>query len=161
GEDIRRDVGLVILSRHFDFNAATSPTAQGYIGVTPSTRYSATLGHGWVGDVPTGFDSPGFLDVQTPALTALLRDGQNATNHTFPADLPDGRYRVNMTVGGPGARGATGLSAAVTGGAALVADPTNQPLTRLGASAQPYTLAFVVDVTGGNLQLQFTAPAGS
>jgi fibronectin type 3 domain-containing protein len=146
----------VLPDRHFDFNAAASPTAAGYIGVAPGSAYHAKRGYGWVDKAPAGFDSSSFTDAANPALTNLLRDGQSASDSAFRVDLPNGLYRVNVTLGS--ATAAQSCDIHVVAGGRLV---STAPLTVIATTAGQFrTVTFEVEILDGYLQLEFSTPTG-
>lgn len=81
----------------FDFGTATSTVADGFIGVTPATVYSAETGHGWVSGTVLGVDRTTGTD--------LTRDLNFTQLATFAADVPIGTYGVTLTLGDTGAFG--------------------------------------------------------
>jgi fibronectin type 3 domain-containing protein len=74
----------------FDFNNATSPPADGFIGLGTSNAYNAVSGFGWQSNA-SAFDRGIAHD--------LLRDGHWGTNNTFNVNVPDGTYLVTVTLG--------------------------------------------------------------
>ena len=78
----------------FDFGTTESPVAKGYTRVTPLTRYSVELGHGWMsGNTVTAEDHPG------PGTNVLNEDFNGTQDATFVVDLPNGHYTVYFTSG--------------------------------------------------------------
>ncbi len=79
----------------FDFNADSNPanTAPSYLGVPPTSLYSAARGFGWQTTPTAGFDRGGS--------DLLLRDGhEDRKDRTFLVDLPRaGAYQVMLTLG--------------------------------------------------------------
>lgn len=76
---------------HFDFGTSSSPLEGGYTRVSRATRYSAVQGYGWAAGAVYSADRG--------ARSALIRDFNYTRNATFAADVPDGRYRVDLNLG--------------------------------------------------------------
>lgn len=97
----------------FDFGTDTSPVDQGHIRVTGDTAYSPEAEFGWETRGQRGFDTTVPPEdttkygnpISRPALydhiaTPLRRDGVESENDmTFRIDLPNGNYRVWVTMG--------------------------------------------------------------
>jgi len=74
-----------------DFGTGSSPVEAGWVRITPSTRYSASLGYGWVS---------GTVDARDRATgTALRRDFNFTALGTFAVKVPNGTYDVTVTLG--------------------------------------------------------------
>jgi len=94
----------------FDMGTETSPLEEGSTRVTPNDSYDSQRGYGWVTSEHEGFpgqeppESPQFTisrvqlyrDNVTPLLVDSIRDSEDMT---FRVDLPDGTYRVALTLG--------------------------------------------------------------
>jgi uncharacterized repeat protein (TIGR01451 family) len=81
----------------FDFNAQTSPTAIGFVGVLPTTTYTIARGYGWI--TPTGGTAPtGFYNANPPN-DPLLQDGNSGTDDIFAVDQPAANYLVTLILG--------------------------------------------------------------
>jgi len=88
----------------FDMGTSTSPVASGYTAITPTTSYSAALGHGWTAGGPTSF-TQAALPSSIPLVgdAALLRDGVDGYGDlTFRVDVPNGSYQVVVWLGNLG-----------------------------------------------------------
>jgi hypothetical protein len=87
--------------RRFDFGPATGPVATGFIGVSGSTLYSASLGYGWTSTV-TDFDrGTGTYPVTT---IPLYEDGSygyagTANAGTFEVQVNPGVYSLRLYIG--------------------------------------------------------------
>lgn len=80
-------------SYHFDFGG--NGTASGYTGVSASTGYSASQGYGFA-------DTSKVKNVSASgggALSDAVQFTDTAFSNTFNADLPNGLYRVTVTLG--------------------------------------------------------------
>jgi len=79
--------------RKFDFGSETSPVAQGYTRITPSTAYSQPIGYGWVSTSNLQSRDRGLPD-------DLRRDFVfSSSNGTFRVDVQNGKYVVMLLVG--------------------------------------------------------------
>lgn len=82
-----------VASYHFDFGGGG--TASGYIGVSASTAYSPSLGY--------GFANPSKVKNVSASGSGALSDAVQFTDtsysNTFNVDLPNGLYRVTVTLG--------------------------------------------------------------
>jgi Beta-agarase/YXIM esterase-like, galactose-binding domain-like/Matrixin len=74
-----------------DFGTTTSPVAAGYIRATSDDTYTLSRGYGWQGGP--------VRSVDRGILSALTRDFVATPKSTFAIDLPNGPYRVTVTVG--------------------------------------------------------------
>ena len=105
----------------FDAGPAESAVMEGYRGLTGSDVYSAARGYGWRGTAPTGvvFGYPGSEEQRRRAGANSSRGGTNwmdefvdenrndlnrdglisAADVSFRLDVPDGTYRVTLTLG--------------------------------------------------------------
>ncbi len=81
------------VTQQFDFGTSSSPLETGYLRVTGSTNYNATLGYGWAATVNN-------LDRGTGS--GLTRDLHYRDVATFVVDVPNGTYDVTLTVGDEG-----------------------------------------------------------
>ncbi len=100
----------------FDMGSATSPVADGFVRIAPDTQYSAERKYGWESREQTAFDVP--RPPENPAWrqpanqdlprdyvlfkehSDVTRDGaSSAKDLQFRVDLPNGVYRVALTVG--------------------------------------------------------------
>ncbi len=71
--------------------------------MTDSTRYSATLGYGWIsGNVRSKRNDSGGSD--------LAGDFNHSSDATFVVNLANGTYRVTVTTGSDWAKNSTGVS---------------------------------------------------
>ncbi|HEX6984284.1 MAG TPA: fibronectin type III domain-containing protein, partial [Planctomycetaceae bacterium] len=75
----------------FDFGTGSSPLSGGYARVSEATKYSATLGYGWLSGTVASRDR-GTAD-------PLTRDLNFSSDATFAVDLADGTYLVTVTLG--------------------------------------------------------------
>jgi hypothetical protein len=90
--DAEVDAGLDPVLWRFDFNTATSETADGFVGVGSSNAYDAINGYGWESTAQT-FTRP---TVSSP----LLADGHwGSSSKTFLVDVANGDFHVNVTLG--------------------------------------------------------------
>ena len=131
----------------FDFGTSTSPVASGYTRVTEATAYSSGS-FGWTGT--SGLES---RDRNTLS-DDLKRDFvmSSSTAGTFRADIPNGLYAVTVTMGDKDF--AHDNMVVKANGATVLGDVDSA----LGA----FTVnTFNVNVTGGNLQLEFSDAGGS
>jgi RHS repeat-associated protein len=136
----------------FDFDAGSSSanTFAGYSSVLGSTLYSSTSGYGWVTAPTGGFDRGGA--------NLLLRDGNyggagTAGARTFQANIVNGSYLVNITMGDAGyARDSMQVKNA-DDGAVLLSNVT-------AAAGQFYEAVVPVTVSDGSLDLQFSDQGG-
>ncbi len=80
-----------VATRFFDFGTASSPLAPGYARVSPTTRYGAALGYGWLS---------GTVDSRDRGTgSALWRDFDFTRLGTFVVDVPNGAYDVAVYTG--------------------------------------------------------------
>ncbi len=80
-----------VATRSFDFGTASSALAPGYARVSPTTRYSTSLGYGWLS---------GTVDSRDRGTgTPLWRDFDFTRLATFVVDLPNGSYDVAVFTG--------------------------------------------------------------
>jgi fibronectin type 3 domain-containing protein len=87
------DVGADELApRRFDFGTATSPVTDSYTQVTHATTFSPERGFGWTYGTVASRD-------RGAANNDLRRDLCFATTANFGVTLPNGRYRVTVTMG--------------------------------------------------------------
>jgi hypothetical protein len=102
---------VVPSTRFFDFNKPGSPnsptqspssppTIGGYFGVLPTDLYTSAKGYGWNIAAAGGFDGGALTGPESD----LRRDGNFGTGgpsgaRIFQADLPNGSYLVNITMG--------------------------------------------------------------
>jgi fibronectin type 3 domain-containing protein len=87
------DIGADELApRRFDFGTPGSPVAAGYAQVTHATASTAGLGFGWTHGTVASRD-------RGTANDDLRRDLCFATTANFGVALPNGRYRVTVTMG--------------------------------------------------------------
>ncbi len=94
-----------------DMGTADSPVAPGFVRVTADQRYDAAKGFGFVEGPYTSFNttgpsphvnfvSPSSATVYEEGVTDLNRDGLWSDGDlVFRADLPNGKYRVWLTIG--------------------------------------------------------------
>ena len=76
----------------FDFNSGSSPTADGYIGLTNDNAYVTGTGYGWL--------IRAFTYNRGEVADEKLRDGHWGTRNIFRVDdLVPGQYLVNVTIG--------------------------------------------------------------
>ena len=77
----------------FDFGTSGSPVASGYVQVSTSTVYSASVGYGW--------SSVAGLDCRDRGSPDALRSDFvfGSSEHTFNVDLANGDYAVTVTIG--------------------------------------------------------------
>jgi len=75
----------------FDFGTPASPVESGWIRVTHTTVYSAAQGYGWLSGAIASRDRGGADD--------LCRDFTFTPLGTFAVAVPNGRYRVDVTLG--------------------------------------------------------------
>jgi fibronectin type 3 domain-containing protein len=74
-----------------DFGTSSSPVEAGYTRISHTTRYTASLGHGWL---------PGAIGSRDRATgTNLRRDFNLTALGTFVVDVPNGNYDVTITLG--------------------------------------------------------------
>ncbi|MCA9177602.1 MAG: hypothetical protein KDB14_24115 [Planctomycetales bacterium] len=91
------DFGNQFTGARIDLNNATSPTATGFIGLGIDNNYTAERGFGWdPAIVPAG---AGTFDRAPTIGDDLLRDGHFGLDNTFLADVADGSYLINLTIG--------------------------------------------------------------
>ncbi len=84
-------VAAPAFNAHFDFGTPTSPVVAASTQVTPVTTYSAARGYGWQSGTISSRDYATSTDV--------TRDLNFTTQGTFAVDLPNGSYRVTLTLG--------------------------------------------------------------
>ncbi len=129
----------------FDFGTLTSPVADGYVGVTPETRYSAATGFGW---------SSGTIDARDRWLgsDALQRD-LNLTSHAvFTADVTPGTYSVTLYLGDVGPYAHDQMQVAIEG----------TPMETLDTAAgEVVTRTYTVAVADGHLDIGLNDTGGS
>ncbi len=75
----------------FDFGTSTSAVEVGYTQVTHATKYTPTLGYGWL--------SGSVASLSWATGTALTRDFNHTTLATFVVDVPNGSYDIVITLG--------------------------------------------------------------
>ncbi len=85
---------LVPFAARFDYGTSTSPVAQGYRQVLPTTSYTSSTGHGWL-------SAAVFAEERTTG-TDLTRDLNYGRDLTFVLDVPVATYEVTLTVGDTG-----------------------------------------------------------
>lgn len=130
-------------TRHFDFGTPSSPVADGFTRATDAVWSTAT-GFGWVAGDPLSFDR-GIGN-------SLARDFVFATDATFEVQVPNGSYRVTVTVGDTGPYHHDHQGVYVEGElAALVST----------AAAEVRTATHFADVTDGRLTLRLRDFGGS
>ncbi len=78
----------------YDFGTSRSPVSSGFVQVTESTRYTSSLGYGWLSGVIFGADRWTGSD--------LVRDLNYTSEGTFVVDVPSGVYTVTLTLGDSG-----------------------------------------------------------
>src|SRR5262249_23556704 len=78
-------------ARHYDFGGPLTPIAPGYLGV-PGVAYTPALGYGWA-----NLNGLSWADRGVP--NALEQDLHWGQKGTFLADLPNGTYKVTVTLG--------------------------------------------------------------
>jgi lysophospholipase L1-like esterase len=79
----------------FRFDFGTGDAADGYAPVTPETEYESGRGYGWVGETtPASVDRGGADPLRRDLVTA-------AEPFWFSVDVPEGNYRVTVTLGDP------------------------------------------------------------
>ncbi len=99
----------------FDCGPAGSELKDGYIALTAAETYDASRGYGWIGgsleSVELGLPGPGkkggrggggswMADFAMEHRTALTRDAVvSQEDLQFRVDVPDGVYRVTLTLG--------------------------------------------------------------
>lgn len=82
-----------VSSRQFDFGTKNSPVAAGYIKVTSLTLYTKDNGFGWLA-------LEGLHDFDRGKPDDLLRDFvYSGFDKTFAVSLPDGIYKVKVSIG--------------------------------------------------------------
>jgi hypothetical protein len=97
-------------AKRFDCGTAKSAVMGGYERLTAEDSYSVDKGYGWEspGARSVEFENPGPLNVNwrlrektfSDNLTDLNRDGVVSEDElVFRADVPDGTYRVTVTIG--------------------------------------------------------------
>jgi len=130
----------------FDFGTDTSPQASGYTRVTEAAAYSSG-GFGW-----TSIAGLSSTDASAPP-DDLRRDFvAGSAPGVFKVDLPNGMYTVTVTMG-DNAKAHDNMVVKANG-ATVLADVD----TAAGAFA---VNTFTVNVSGGNLQLEFSDAGGS
>ena len=81
----------------FDFGPADSPVAEGAVGVTDESLYTADEGFGWVPEAGDRFSvlssDPGLPE------SDLSRDFVSTSGVTFSVEMPEGFYEVTTLVG--------------------------------------------------------------
>ena len=127
----------------FDFGTAASPLAAGYTKVTHATTYSAAQGFGWTSGTIGSRDRTTGSD--------LTRDFNFTHTGTFAVDVPDGRYRVTLTMG----------DATAGHGQMAVFLENGLVATVSTAGSEFETLAFDVAVTDGQLTVWLNDTGGS
>ncbi|MBX6316580.1 MAG: choice-of-anchor D domain-containing protein [Isosphaeraceae bacterium] len=130
--------------KKFDFGAAGSPVAAGYLQVTEATTYNPTQGYGWT--------SGTIYSVDRGTGTDLARDFNFTADGTFAVDLPNGSYNVTVLLGdlGPYAHDQMGL---FLQGA--------QVDTVSAAAGQMVTKTYPVTISTGQLVLRLQDLGGS
>jgi hypothetical protein len=100
----------------FDMGTESSPVADGYIRITPESQFSAQKGYGWKSIGQAGFDverpakDPAWDGPSAQLIPRefviykehddLTRDGVRSRDDLiFQVNLPNGRYRVAVTLG--------------------------------------------------------------
>ncbi len=95
----------------FDMGTAASPVAAGFVRVTAESAYTPESQYGWLAGMRTHFDTsrpaadiaftaPPATLVYDEAVNDLNRDGVWSDGDLgFRVDLPNGKYRVNLTLG--------------------------------------------------------------
>ncbi len=98
-------------TRAFDMGTDASPVEKAFVRVTADQLYSEQRGFGWLGGPYQSFDTSlpttdvpfagtRGADIYRDAATDLRRDGVwSDGDMTFRVDLPNGRYRVWLTIG--------------------------------------------------------------
>ena len=129
---------LSSLGARFDLDGTGSPTASSFVGIGAGlpNAYTVERAYGWQTAIAT-FDRFGPTD--------LLRDGHIGSDSTFLADLANGDYFVNVTLGDAVARDAV----AVYAEGVLVLDDIST------AAGQHAHRSFPVTVDDGQLSLRF------
>ena len=140
----------------FDFGTGSSPVAPGYIRVTEGTTYptpvaypnpSPVTNYGWVST--TGLESRDRSAQSDPLKRDLVNSSSNAG--TFQVDIPNGYYAVTVTMGDQDY--AHDNMVVKANGVTVLGD--------VDSAAGSFTVnTFNVNVTGGNLQLEFSDGAG-
>ena len=86
------DIGADELApRAFDFGTPASPVAVGYLRVSPPAGYQPSAGFGWLSGTIGSRDRGSGSDLE--------RDFNFTPLGTFVVDVPNGRYRVTITMG--------------------------------------------------------------
>ncbi len=140
------DVSVVVgfEALRIDLGTGTAGTlAEGFVELGKQNRYDATRGYGWESNSNT-FRRNSIDD-------ALLRDGHLGRRNTFMVDVPNGRYKVTITMGDQSSkRGPTNVSA-----------EGDLMLEAISTAKGEFTVeTFFVDVTDGRLDLFFEKDSG-
>ena len=140
--------------------SSSSPLQSGYTGVLPTRLYgTGTSGHdyGWLTTLPTaGFDR-GASSTSGPYAN-LLRGGQYAPQgtsgaRTFQADVTNGYYMVSVKMGDPSYAWSNMEVTNANTGQVLLSNLNT-------AVGQSLAQTFIVDVTGGKMDLTFSGLTG-
>jgi PKD repeat protein len=128
---------------HYDFGTTTSPVATGYTGVS-LLAYTDTLGYGWQ-------SLSGLSAVDRNTSNALTTDFVRGSDGTFLVNLPNDTYSVTPTLGD--VKGSTsGVNVYAQGQRVGHGLYTNY--------GQIKTPTYTVQLTNGQLQLEFKSTAG-
>jgi fibronectin type 3 domain-containing protein len=131
----------------FDFGTSSSPVAPGYTKVTETTTYSSG-NFGWTS--ATGLESRDRNTQSDPLKRDFNMSSLNAG--TFRVDIPNGYYAVTVTMGDQDY--AHDMMVVKANGATVLAS--------VDSALGGFTVnTFNVNVTGGNLQLEFSDAGGS
>ncbi len=84
------------LNKSFDFGTATSPVADGWTGVTETTKYSAEAGYGIV---PVDGAAPVSRNRASDPVDPLNNDFVLGSAWGFAVDVPNGAYSVRVLSG--------------------------------------------------------------
>jgi len=130
--------------RAFDFGTASSPVAPGYTRVTHATAFTAGEGFGWTYGTIASRDRGGAND-------DLRRDFCFTHTGTFAVTVPDGRYRVTVTMGD-----------AAAGHGQMAVFLENVKVASLSAAGNDFkSLTFETPVRDGQLTLWLNDEGGS
>ncbi len=121
---------------NYKFDFGSGGTASGYTGVSASTGYSSSLGYGFA-------NTSGVKDVTasgSDALSDAVQFTDTSYSNTFNVDLPNGLYRVTVTLGN-------------TNRTSVAAEDVLQIINMTGDNA---TDSILIPITDGQLNIMAT-----
>lgn len=137
---------IVPFAARYDFGTTTSPVAEGYTGVNPTTSYSAAQGYGWLSGAVGAVDRGGGLG------NDLTRDLVFERQLNFGVDMPHATYDVTLTIGDVSLFAHDLMGVFIEG---------NQVGTISTAASQVLTVTFRAQVKDGQLTFSLRDLGGS